>query len=310
MKLSRRIGLGFLVVFCVLVAGTMPVFAVYVDNGNGTVTDNTTKLIWQKAEDGTTRSMANATAYCQNLVLGGYSDWRLPRIDELATIVDYSRYPTIDPAFAALKGMEFWSSSNMAMDPTRRGWLVGFYDGTVFTYSKTSVYYTRCVRGGPFWSFDPVEHLTVSSSNTVTDTYRNNMWQRKDDSVLRTWADAKSYCENLSLDGYTDWRLPSASELQTIIDYATYSPSLSTEVFNVTSLPIRFWSATGNVRYAAGTYAMYIDPQYSSTSIASVASKGYVLCVRSGAHLLQRAIPSRARSRPAAGLPWREQPWR
>jgi len=60
---SRRISLGFLVVFCVLVAGTMPVFAVYVDNLDGTVTDSTTNLVWQKAEDGVTRNEAGADAF-------------------------------------------------------------------------------------------------------------------------------------------------------------------------------------------------------------------------------------------------------
>ena len=60
-----------------------------------TVVDRKTKLMWQKADDGIKRDWAQAGTYCDGLVLGGHSDWRLPRIDELGAIVDYSQF---DPA--------------------------------------------------------------------------------------------------------------------------------------------------------------------------------------------------------------------
>ena len=48
----------------------------YTDNGNGTITDNVTGLVWQKEDDNTTRTWAAAGTYCDGLILGGQSDWR------------------------------------------------------------------------------------------------------------------------------------------------------------------------------------------------------------------------------------------
>jgi len=49
----------------------------YTNNSNGTITDNVTGLMWQQFEGGE-MTIENATIYCDNLILGGFSDWRLP----------------------------------------------------------------------------------------------------------------------------------------------------------------------------------------------------------------------------------------
>ena len=84
---------------------------------NGTVTDHKTGLMWQQADDGITRTWSQAKTYCNGLVLGGYDDWGLPRIDQLLTIVDYTRFdPAIHPAFDC-RSDDYWSSSTYAYNP-------------------------------------------------------------------------------------------------------------------------------------------------------------------------------------------------
>ena len=63
----------------------------FVDNGDGTITDLATGLMWQLADDGITRDWESALSYSENLNLGGYDDWRLPNAKELQSIVDYSK---------------------------------------------------------------------------------------------------------------------------------------------------------------------------------------------------------------------------
>lgn len=80
------------------------------DNGDGTVTDEATGLIWEQDDCGFTQNWASALAYIDGLNASnhlGHSDWRLPNIKELQTILDYTRSPgttasaAIDPVFNA-----------------------------------------------------------------------------------------------------------------------------------------------------------------------------------------------------------------
>lgn len=78
----------------------------FVDNGNGTVTDQATSLIWQQGDSQTQMDFPSALAYCERLDFAERSDWRLPNVKELQSIVDYSRSPAtansaaIDPVFS------------------------------------------------------------------------------------------------------------------------------------------------------------------------------------------------------------------
>jgi hypothetical protein len=78
----------------------------FVDNGDGTITDQATGLMWMKADSGMAMNWQEALNYCESLEYAGYDDWRLPNAKELQSIVDYSRSPdttgsaAIDPLFS------------------------------------------------------------------------------------------------------------------------------------------------------------------------------------------------------------------
>lgn len=91
----------------------------FVDNGNGTVTDYATGLMWQQGDSATTQNWEQALAYAEGLELAGYRDWRLPNAKELQSIVDYTRSPmttgtaAIDTNFFNVTATEsfYWTST-------------------------------------------------------------------------------------------------------------------------------------------------------------------------------------------------------
>lgn len=139
------------VVFYTLQAVTVGA-ASFKNNGNGTVTDSTSGLTWQQGEPGF-MYWDNAISYCEGLSLGGQSDWRLPNIDELNSIVDtkYSN-PTIDKAyFPNTHADSYWSS-----DPSPKttygisyAWGVSFSGGGKYEWMTISALYVRCVTDSP-----------------------------------------------------------------------------------------------------------------------------------------------------------------
>ncbi len=137
---------------------TTPADAVgrYVDNGDGILSDQTTGLMWQKADDGVERNFADSILYAENLTLGGCSDWRLPTIDELQTLLDKSYSPMIDPLFKC--SSLYWSGSVEANNPSF-AWSLNFSYGNMNQNAKTNAFFVRCVRSG---------QLPVSPPDTPT----------------------------------------------------------------------------------------------------------------------------------------------
>lgn len=218
----------------------------------GTVTDSLTGLMWEQADNQQWLNWYEACDYCDNLTLGGHADWRLPEMAELRTIVDYT---TIDMAleplykgYSAFKSQIYWSNTEYigyGEPPLLYSWVVSFYGGATHPRYKTNSHSVRCVRGTPYVPFEPV----VESEGVIRDTVSNLLWQNNE-VVVQNWENASLYCENLTLGGYEDWRLPNYDELQSIIDYSAYRPAVH-EIFRGNTPNSTFWTKTP---YAQSAY--------------------------------------------------------
>ena len=104
----------------------------FIDNGDGTVTDGATGLMWQRSDDGVSRDWEASLEYAEDLQLASHVDWRLPNAKELQSIVDYSRAPdavsagnvgaAIDPIFGISEDETwFWSSTTHLETPPEAG---------------------------------------------------------------------------------------------------------------------------------------------------------------------------------------------
>lgn len=138
--------------------------APFVDNGDGTVTDTSTGLMWDQCSlgqsgadcaTGPTQNYTWAEANAQAAPLNsgaykGHSDWRLPSLVQLVTLVKGTTAPAIDTvAFpATLAAKPYWSGSTHAPAPANYAWYVYFDNGSGSYFSKNAPLAVRLVRGG------------------------------------------------------------------------------------------------------------------------------------------------------------------
>ena len=106
-----------------------------------------TKQIRRKMSQSDSRNIKNIST-CEALNLASHSDWRLPNVKELRTLVDNTKSaaPVIDAAaFPSTQSSGYWSSTVYAPNTTY-AWNVSFYLGYVSNFNQTFTYYVRCVR--------------------------------------------------------------------------------------------------------------------------------------------------------------------
>jgi hypothetical protein len=231
----------------------------YTNLGNGIVRDNVTGLEWQQATAPGTYTWQQAIDYCNNLSLGGKDDWRLPTIKELSTLVDSSipyPGPTINTTyFPNTHASGYWSSTTLATN-TSYALYVEFYGGYVGGFNKSSGYYVRTVRGGQ------IDNSFIDNGDgTITDTSTGLVWQQATAPGTYTWEQALTYCENLTLGGHSDWRLPNRNELQSIVDYSRYNPAIDTTFFPGT-VASYYWSSTTYAGLTDGAWIVSMDDGY------------------------------------------------
>ncbi len=134
----------------------------FTDNGNGTVTDNLTRLIWMKdANAFDTKNWADALSAANDLKSGDFDltdgskagDWRLPNIKELQSLIDYGQarpaLPVDNPflhVLGDLSTQRYWSSTGSPF--TSYAMRVAFDAGSTDIDLKTNSLYVWCVRGG------------------------------------------------------------------------------------------------------------------------------------------------------------------
>lgn len=233
-----------------------------------TVLDTVSGLTWKRSPDTNADGSIDATdklnwvglqAYAAALNAGnygGYSDWRLPSIKELYSLMDFrgtdpSGYdgsdtsgliPYIDTdyfdfAYGDTNAGERiidaqYASSNLYVSTTGGGdttlFGVNFADGRIKGYGLSvfgsdKTFYVICCRGNVNVGRNV---FTNNQDGTVSDLATGLMWQQADSGSGLNWQQALAYAEGLSLGGYQDWRLPNAKELQSILDYSR-SPDTS-----------------------------------------------------------------------------------
>jgi hypothetical protein len=279
----------------------------YTDNGDGTITDKVTGLMWTKNPGGkkTYSQCKNDATKCRT---GGYSDWRLPSIKELYSLILFSgtdpdpmakntsslkafidtRYfnfsygsedegdRIIDSQFAT---STIYRSTTMGGNQTMFG--VNFADGRIKGYPvntdrREKKYYALYVRGNSKYGQNKYHD---NGDGTITDLATGLTWMQLDSGHLKAgdkkdgklnWEQALEWAENLEYAGHSDWRLPNAKELQSIIDYNrcpdTTGTAATDPVFKVTAIENEgsgkdypfYWSSTTHAGDNSGEAAVYL----------------------------------------------------
>ncbi len=223
----------------------------YTNNGDGTISDNITGLMWAR-DMGSKMTYFEALQKADTSTLGGYSDWRLPTIKELYSLAlftgrcfgDFAIDKFIDTNYfiqpigdvsqgeREIDGQVLSNTQYVDLvfggDTALFGY--NFVDGRLKAYPKydpmtgtANNWYFRMVRGSSQYG---INNYTDNADGTISDQATGLMWQQADDGNTYDWEDALAYAENLNLAGYSDWRLPNAKELHSIVDYSR-SPSTS-----------------------------------------------------------------------------------
>jgi len=134
----------------------------YVDNGDGTVTDSATNLMWTKNANHGAMTWVDAMAYCDNLVTNGYDDWRLPAVAqsggtsaELDTLFrkegnPFEAWEVTEgyPFFDGVQNSNYWSSMLSPYGLPTQPWYVRMNSGTVVYSSRSNSFFVWPVRGG------------------------------------------------------------------------------------------------------------------------------------------------------------------
>jgi hypothetical protein len=248
----------------------------FTDNGNETVTDNRTGLMWQK-NPGDKKTQAEALAEIASFSFAGYNDWRLPTIKELYSLIQFNGKdasgcddegttctaddytPFIDTAFFTFQYGNVYGdriidaqylSSNLVEGGTSNNaesaFGVNFADGRIKGYelepngtAKTFfVMYVRDISSDTKYG---INSFKDNGDSTVIDSASGLQWMQADSGTGKNWQEALAYCENLSLADHTDWRLPNAKELHSIVDYSNApdtngKPAINTDYFISTSI--------------------------------------------------------------------------
>ncbi len=248
----------------------------YTDNGDGTITDNVTGLMWVQAR-GSLISWTDAVAGASTNRTAGYSDWRMPTIKESYSLIQFSGVngpdntalagyiPYLDisyfnftygPTGSSTTGervidCQDWSANkyvSTVMGSQTAIFGVNFADGRIKGYNELlaasgakNTKYVRYVRGNTSYGKN---NYKDNGDNTITDQATSLMWSKDDSKVGLDWPGALAWVQAQNAAnylGHNDWRMPDSKELESIVDYTrspatTGTPAIDVTFFNSTSM--------------------------------------------------------------------------
>ena len=169
------------------------------DNGDGTITDLYTGLMWVKngagpgANNGATSTQYEAITFADQLEFAGFDDWRLPNFKELASILHYRQEgASLDESFINVKSDRYWSSTKVQTYvpgfpgdlPRYNGYYVDFSNGKAdyhnYEGTDSPLYYLLAVRGEEIPRGHPQDEFDLQDNEdgTVTDKRTGLMWAK------------------------------------------------------------------------------------------------------------------------------------
>jgi len=240
------------------------------------VADARTGLYWAKAAT-TGLSWSQALASCPDLTAGGWVDWRLPTRAELRSLVDFAKWT---PA-AAMPGLSWPGSDDTYWSAVPRvlgghAWVVSFADGALNTAGVAQLHAARCVRSAaPVAGAGSIARFAVQDGGaTVLDRLTGLRWQQGVAPATMNQSEAKSLCQGngAGLAG-SAWRLPTVTELSTLIDAAASNPA--TDAVFAGAPAEWFWTATA----AGDGEAWRVSFNYGFSTPESVGAAAQVRCV-------------------------------
>lgn len=285
----------------------------YTNNGDGTISDLVTGLMWVQARGSRATWAAALTGAATNRT-GDYDDWRMPTIKELYSLIKFNGVngpnntstagytPFIDTnyfEFVYGSGIlpervidcQDWTateyvSTTMNGDVTIFG--VNFADGRIKGYpryvpggglTEKTMYY-RYVRGNAAYGGNS---FVSNGDGTVTDLATALMWAQADSGVGLDWSNALAWVQARNATnhlGHNDWRVPNIKELQSIVDYTrspatTASAAIDTSFFACTVIT----NEAGQLDYPyfwSGTILLDGGPTPSGTYISFGRAMGYM----------------------------------
>jgi tetratricopeptide (TPR) repeat protein len=170
------------IIFSIALVGVLSTLSADVISQKGIAKDSVTGLIWQDDNDVKTilKDWYGAKAYCKNLTLGGFSDWRLPNIYELTTLLDNTKLSkpyVID----GIENINLYSSVSSTTDGKNayHAWRVYFNHGSANLDGKTNNTYVRCVRIGQL-NFDNLMILKNKGKLKVSQKNINKILEREE----------------------------------------------------------------------------------------------------------------------------------
>lgn len=117
--------------------------------GTNVLIDNLTGLMWARAADGTARTWAAAIDYANQSTYAGFTDWRLPNVREMRSLIHYGRDTVSWLAGVGFTGLNssrrYWTSTTSYYN-TATSWYVGLSQGVSYVATKTAAYYVLLVR--------------------------------------------------------------------------------------------------------------------------------------------------------------------
>ncbi len=255
----------------------------FTNNSNGTITDTVTRLMWQQV-DGGEMTIESAFIYANNLVLGGFSDWRLPSPMESFSILNHqNNNPAMNTTFFTASTAEYWWTNTYQTGDNTKVWCTNA-GGGIGNHPKSETisaggikkFHVRVVRNNSIPTTIP-NHFTDNGNGTITDNLTQLVWQKAPNTAVLTWENALAYAENLSLASATDWRLPNIKELQSLNDESVTNPSTNTTFFPTIGVH-NYWSSTSLPNQT--TKSWYWNTQFGITTYDTKTNTNYVLCVR------------------------------